>query len=115
MNYSPATNPRFNRGEQYSNPHLRSDTSECSDWLKEQFRRQSSKDISTVAGIGQRAAEGVKQGKNGLTMAHLVNICRADPDFRAAFFEFCGGKLEGDPEMVAALSRAINLVVNRNP
>jgi len=60
---------------------------------------------------GQRAAEAVKMGRNGLTMAHLVNICRADPTFRAAFFSFCGGKLEGDPEMVAALSRAINAVV----
>jgi hypothetical protein len=99
------------RGEHSANKHLQTDTAECSDWLADQFRKQSAKDISDKTGQGQRAAEAVKMGRNGLTMAHLVNICRADPTFRAAFFSFCGGKLEGDPEMVAALSRAINAVV----
>jgi len=115
MGYSLRTNPIFNRGEHSANRHLTTDTRECSDWLQDQFRQQSAAAISKKTGQGQRAAEAVKMGRNGLTMAHLVNICRADPDFRAQFFSFCGGKLEGHPEMVAALSRAINAVINRNP
>lgn len=111
MSVSLVTNPAFNRGEHSANKHLRSDTRECSDWLQHQFRKQSSKEISEQGGIGQRAAEGVKQGRNGLTMAHLVNMCRANPDFRAQFFAFCGGQLEGDPALVANLSRAINAVM----
>jgi hypothetical protein len=107
------TNPSFKRGEHSASKHLRSDTKECSDWLAHQFRKRSAKDISEYTGQGQRAAEAVKMGRNGLTMAHLVNICRADPDFRAQFFAFCGGQLEGDPSMVAALSRAINAVMQQ--
>lgn len=111
LNISLRTNPVFKRGEHTSNRHLHTDTRECSDWLQHQFRQQSAKVISEKTGQGQRAAEAVKMGRNGLTMAHLVNICRADPDFRAQFFAFCGGQLEGDPEMVAALSKAINAVM----
>jgi hypothetical protein len=107
------TNPSFKRGEHSANRHLTSDTRECSDWLAHQFRQQSAKDISEKTGQGQRAAEAVKMGRNGLTMAHLVNICRADPDFRASFFAFCGGQLEGDPSLVANLSRAINAVMQQ--
>lgn len=111
MDISLGTVPTFNRGERRTNAHLRSDTRECGDWLAHQLRGQSAKETADQAGTGVRAAEGIKAGRNGLTMAHLVNICRANPDFRAAFFSFCGGKLEGDPEMVAALSKAINAVV----
>jgi hypothetical protein len=106
------TNPSFNRGEHSANwRQEQTSTPECNDWLAAQLRPHSAKAISERTGQGQRAAEAVKMGRNGLTMAHLVNICRADPAFRASFFQFCGGKLEGDPEMVAALSRAINAVV----
>lgn len=111
MPISLRTNPAFNRGEHHSNKHIQTDTPEVSDWLKDQLRGQSAKAISEKTGQGQRAAEAVKMGRNGLTMAHLVNICRADPDFRAQFFAFCGGKLEGDPSLVADLSRAINAVM----
>lgn len=113
MSFSLGTNPAFNRGEHNSN--RRSDTRECSDWLADQLRPIPAKVIADEAAIGQRAAEGVKMGRNGLTMAHLVSMCRANPEFRAAFFQFCGGHLEGTPEMVAALSRAINAVVQQQP
>jgi hypothetical protein len=112
LNHSLRTNPSFKRGEHSANKHLQqTSTPECSDWLADRLRPLSAKVISERTGQGQRAAEAVKMGRNGLTMAHLVNICRADPEFRAAFFQFCGGKLEGDPEMVAALSKAINAVM----
>lgn len=112
MGISLKTNPSFNRGEHSANWRLeQTSTPECNDWLADQFRPHSAKVISEKTGQGQRSAEAVKMGRNGLTMAHLVNICRADPEFRAAFFQFCGGKLEGDPEMVAALSKAINAVM----
>lgn len=115
MSISLRTNPAFiKRGEHTANKHLKTDTPECSDWLAEQLRPISAKVISERTGQGQRAAEAVKMGRNGLTMAHLVNICRADPDFRAAFFHFCGGQLEGSPELVANLSRAINAVMQQH-
>lgn len=113
MHISRGTNPVFKRGEHSANPHLKTDTQECSDWLADQLRQQSAKVIADKTGQGQRAAEAVKMGRNGLTMAHLVNICRADPEFRAQFFAFCGGQLEGSPELVANLSKAINAIMQR--
>lgn len=103
----------FNRGEQSANS--RTATPDCADWLRDFFRATPAKEIANEAGINLRAAEAVKQGRNGLTMAHLVNVCRANPEFRAAFFSMCGGILEGEPEMVAALSRAINAVMRGKP
>lgn len=113
MGNSLGTVPSFNRGEHRKNAHLRSDTRECGDWLAHILRGQSAKETADQAGTGVRAAEGIKAGRNGLTMAHLVNICRANPEFRAQFFAFCGGKLEGDPALVADLSRAINAVMQQ--
>ena len=102
----------FNRGEPSENwRHVT--PGECHDWLADQLRDQSAKMISRKSGQGQRAAESVKQGRNGLTMAHLVSLCRSDDAFRAQFFKFCGGHLEGEPEMVAALSKAINAVIRQ--
>lgn len=111
MGVSIRDSKSFNRGEHSDNPHIQTSTDECGDWLADKLRSQSAKIIARKTGQGQRAAEAVKMGRNGLTMAHLVNICRADPEFRAQFFQFCGGLLEGEPEMIAALSRAINAVV----
>jgi hypothetical protein len=111
MHNSLRTNPSFiKRGEHSANKHLKTDTPECSDWLQDQLRQQSAKVISEKTGQGQRAAEAVKMGRNGLNMAHLVNICRADPDFRVAFFQFCGGQLETNPNTVAALARAFEAI-----
>lgn len=109
VNYSNRNTRSFNRGEHLDNP--RCGTGEATDWLKDYLSNKSAKYIEAKASVGSRAAENIKQGRNGMTMAHIVSMCRADPDFRAAFFQFCGGMLEGEPEMVAALSHAINAVM----
>jgi hypothetical protein len=113
MAYALGTSRAFNRGEHSANE--RTATPDCADWLRDFFRNTSAKVIANDAGVNLRAAESVKMGRNGLHMNHLVNMCRSNPDFRAAFFQFCGGTLEGEPEMVAALSRAINAVVRAKP
>lgn len=110
MHISRGPNGSFNRGELSENWRQVS-PAECHDWLADTLRDQSAKVIARKSGQGQRAAESVKQGRNGLTMAHLVSMCRADDNFRAQFFKFCGGQLEGEPEMIAALSKAINAVM----
>lgn len=112
MHTSRGQNGSFNRGELSENWRQVS-PSECHDWLADQLSDQSAKVIARKSGQGQRAAESVKQGRNGLTMAHLVSLCRADDNFRAQFFKFCGGQLEGEPEMIAALSKAINAVMQK--
>jgi hypothetical protein len=112
MGNSLGTVPAFNRGEQCQT--VRSATPDCARWMAEFFRNTPAKVIANDAGINLRAAENVKQGRNGLTMAHLENLCNSNADFRAAWFaERCGGKLEGDPELVADLSRVINRLMQQ--
>ena len=113
MDRAPETITVFNQGEHSATWRHRSTTGECADWLKDKLRRKSAKLIADEAGVGQRAAESIKLGRNALTMAHLVSMCRADETFRTHFFKFCGGHLEGEPEMVAALSKAINAVMQQ--
>lgn len=106
MQNSLGTVPRFNRGEQPQNNRVA--TPDVADWLKDFFREIPAKIIANDAGINLRAAENVKQGRNGLTMAHLENLCNSNPEFRAAWFVRCGGHLETNPHQVAALYRAFN-------
>lgn len=110
MGTSLSHNHGFNRGEQSAND--RSSTPDCAEFLREFFRDTPAKKIAKDAGINQRAAEAVKQGRNGLTMAHLENLCKSNSKFRVAWFRNrCGGILEGSPELVAAISMAINEIV----
>lgn len=100
------TGRAFNRGEQY-----RTSTPDTSAWMAEFFRNVPAKKIANDAGINLRAAESIKQGRNGLTQAHLENLCNNNPDFRAAWFYRCGGRMNASPDQVAAIYRAINSVM----
>ena len=96
----------FNRGEQY-----RTSTPDCAKWLADYFRNTPAKVIANDAGINLRAAESVKQGRNGLSMAHLENLCNANPHFRAAWFaQRCGGKMRASPEQVALAYQLLNAI-----
>jgi len=86
-------------------------TEEANDWLARQLRRQSSKHIAAKSGISPRTAEALRLGRHGLKFAHLIELTRNDPEFRVSFFKFCGGHVEGEPELVAAISHVINEVV----
>lgn len=109
MGNSLGTVPRINRGEQSQT--ARTATPDCARWLAAFFVNTSAKKIANDAGINLRAAENVKQGRNGLTMAHLENLCNSNPDFRTAWFaERCGGKLKASPEQVALAYRLLNSI-----
>src|SRR5690242_18625508 len=82
-------------------------TEEANDWLARQLRRQSSKYIAAKSGISPRTAEALRLGRHGLKFAHVVELARNDSDFRHALVQFCGGRLEGDPEMLRGLTLAV--------
>lgn len=108
MSNSLGPNPSFNRGEQSAN---RTSTADSARWLAEFFRNTPAKVIANDAGINLRAAENVKQGRNGLSMSHLENLCNANHAFRVAWFaERCGGKMRASPEQVAAAYRLLNSI-----
>lgn len=88
-------------------------TADCTDWLAGYFRDQSAKEIARKTGQSPRTAEAVKTGRNCLTMAHLVNMCRADPQFAAAFAEYVGLLLPGDAAFAGALTQVFNAYQRR--
>jgi hypothetical protein len=84
----------------------RADGQECRDWLKDTLEEQrlAVGEVAECADVTKRAAENLKAGENGMRMENLVAMCRNDPVFRAAFFEFCGGELDLPPDLTAVIN-----------
>lgn len=76
----------------------------CRDWLKDTLAAQGVGEVAECADVTKRAAENLKAGENGMRMENLVAMCRNDPVFRAAFFEFCGGELDLPPDLTAVIN-----------
>ena len=81
------------------------DGTECRDFLKTNLAPLESGEIAEDAQCTKRAAENIRSGENGMRMEYLVAMCRNNPQFRAAFFEFCGGQLEMPPELTAVITK----------
>lgn len=84
---------------------IQADGSECRDWLKDQLSGAEVGEIATDAQCTKRAAENIRAGENGMRMEYLVAMCRNNPEFRAAFFEFCGGELEIPGDLTAMIQK----------
>lgn len=88
-------------------------TDDMKDWLREQTRALTAKELAREAGCGVRAAENVKQGRNNFTSAHLSTLFLNRPDIGARYVEFIGQILPGQAEMAEALTRFANAVVRK--
>jgi hypothetical protein len=86
---------------------------EKQDWLTAQAQKYSALEGAELTGNSQRAFENIRLSRSKISFDALVDWCRRDPDFRAQFFMFCGGKLEIDPEMVAGITRVLNNAARR--
>lgn len=86
-------------------------TAELVDFVKEQASRRSIKEVSRLTGLSEKAVANLRTGASGASAQTISTWCRQDPVFRAEYFRWCGGILEGTPEMYIALSRAINETV----
>lgn len=103
----------ISRGD-HQNLRHRSDTRECTDWLKETLASYSAKEIAHRAGCSLRAAENAKRGDNGMSMANIITFMRNDAAFRAMFYAYGGGDgPETDPEFVVAMNMAMNAYARR--
>ncbi len=99
--YRGATTRRVVRVSRRSLP---ADGKSCRDWLKDELAGKHVGEIAEAADLTKRAAENLKAGENGMRMENLVAMCRNDPIFRAAFFEFCGGELDLPPDLTAVIN-----------
>jgi len=85
------------------------------DFTRERANRYTEKELARLTGLSIAQVKNLRLGRSGVSGKTISNWCRNDPAFRAEYFRFCGGHLEGEPEMVAALSRAINAIVRGIP
>lgn len=93
----------------------RASTAEMIDFMSAQARKLRTKEVQRLTGLSIKAIENMRLGLSSASAQTITTWCRNDPSFRAAYFCYCGGMLEGDPEMVAALTRAIHAVVRKAP
>jgi hypothetical protein len=110
MNKIVEPTPRNFRGVRNGNK-VRIGTADLSDWLAEQLRNKSAKDIANNAGCGLRTAENAKQGRHTLSPKHLANLQLNDPDVAAAWAEYVGLLRPGEAETAAAYTKFANVAV----
>jgi hypothetical protein len=85
----------------------RASTAELVDFLQAQVRKRRAKEVAQLTGLSIKAIENMRMGLSGASSQTITTWCRTDPAFRAAYFAFCGGMLEGDPEMLNGLTMAV--------
>ena len=84
------------------------DGHEFREWSRKFLEGYSRGEIAEKAQCTKRTAENVRAGKFSWRAEYLIAMCRNDPTFRAAFFEFCGGNLVVPPDLLAALNKYAN-------
>lgn len=105
-------NDRRDRGD--SRGSSRVSSPELVDFLQDQARKKSRKEVARIAQLSIKAVEKIVAGESGASAQTITTWCRNCPEFRAAYFAHCGGVLFGSPEMEGALSRLVNGFVNRS-
>lgn len=64
--------------------------------------------VVNVTGLTPRAVRNILVGESKISFDALVEWLRADKEFRAEFFQYCGGHLENSPEFYAGISQAFS-------
>ncbi|MBN9534832.1 MAG: hypothetical protein J0H10_15920 [Alphaproteobacteria bacterium] len=88
-------------------------TREFSDWIAEQARKHSEKELANIIGTSIKAAQNIRAGKSGCIGSTLATWCMNDPDFASAFAEYIGLIRPGEAEFAGALTRAFNAYQRR--
>lgn len=88
-------------------------TNEIVDFVKARANLKTVKEVQRLTGLSEQAVKNLRLGSAGASAQTISTWCRNDPEFRAEYFYWCGGHLEVEPETVAALTIAINRIVQR--
>ena len=109
MSSSQGYFPRSFRGD----PRQVSSKTENRDWLQSQASSRPVQQVSDDSGLSAKAVENLRRGQNKIGFDALVDWCRNDPEFAAAFAEHIGLILPGEAEFAGALTRAFNAYQRR--
>lgn len=83
-------------------------TCELVDFMQAQALARTIKELARLTGLSEKAIANIRSGIAGASGQTISTWCRNDPQFRAAYFAWCGGELETDPQFYAHMSQAIN-------
>lgn len=78
------------------------------DWLAGQFAQRTDKDVIASTAMTGKAVQNIRQRRSKISFDNLVDLCRNDPDFAAAFGEHIGLLRPGEAEIAGALTQAFN-------
>lgn len=106
-------NDRSISGHRRQNTSIRDVKSENQDWLAAQVARRSVQDVVDATGMTDKGVQNIRQRKAKISFDNLVELCRNDPGFAAAFAEHVGLILPGEAEFAGALTNAFNAFQRR--
>jgi len=89
------------------NTSSRVSTREFSDWIAEQARPYSEKELADITGLGIKGAQNLRAGKSGCIGSTLATWCKNDPIFAAAYCEYVGFIPPGHAEFAGRMNQAI--------
>jgi len=99
--------------QQRKNTSTRDVKNENQDWLAAQLARRSVSDVVASTGMSEKAVQNIRQRKAKISFDNLVELCRDDPAFGAAFCEHIGLLRPGEAEFAGALTQAFNAYQRR--
>lgn len=95
------------------NTSIRDVKQENQDWLGAQLSRRPVQQVVDSTGMTEKAVQNVRRRKSKLSFDNLVELCRDDPDFAAAFAEHIGLLRPGEAETASAVTRLVNAYQRR--
>lgn len=82
-------------------------------FLRTQARRIAAKEGAERTGMSPKGFQKLQQGENTISFDKLIEWCRNDPDFGAAFCEYIGVLRPGEAEFAGALTRTFQAYQRR--
>lgn len=114
MNFSNGSYPRSLGGRRPHNSSVASVKLANGDWLAAQVSKRSVIEVVNATGMTEKAVQNIRQRRSKISFDNLVDLCRDDPEFAAAFAEYVGLILPGQAEFAGALTRAFNAYQRRH-
>lgn len=95
-------------GHRRKNTPRRDGKDENQDWLAGQIAQRTDKDVVESTAMSPKAVQNIRQRRSKISFDNLVDLCRNDPAFAAAFAEHVGLIRPGEAEFAGALTTAFN-------
>lgn len=113
MPISNGNSGRRVRSDSRHSSSLRDAKQDNQDWLASQIASRSVAEVVSNTGMSERAVHNIRGRKSKISFDGLVDLCRNDPNFAAAFAAYVGLIKPGEAEMAEAVTRLVNAHARR--